>query len=203
MLVTVACSFDMPALADAAAARGLRLVPFAAPGEAQVALVRCDGDSAAGVERLRAAGWRGPLMLVLPEGGSVTRALDAGADDAVASPASAGEIAARLAARVRGVGPLVFGPLRIEPLLRQAARDGRPLWLSMREFALLLHLARAEGEVVTRGELLARIWGLGFDPGTNVIDVHVSRLRAKLDRGEAWPMLRTVKGLGYALADGP
>lgn len=203
MIATVASTLDLPSLAEEAAARGLRLVPFGSPLEAQAALVRCDGDSAADVGRLRAAGWRGPLMLVLPEGGCVARALDAGADDALAAPAPVGEIAARLAARIRGAAtPLTIGGLRIDPVEQRATRSGRPLWLSAREFALLLQLARAGG-TVSRAELLASVWGLGFDPGTNVVEVHVSRLRAKLDKGEPWPMLRTVKGRGYALVAGP
>jgi two-component system OmpR family response regulator len=137
---------------------------------------------------------------VLPEGGCVVRALDAGADDAVALPANAGEIAARLAARLRGTPrPLTMGALRIDTVERRVTRDDRPINLLAREYALLLYLARNAGRSVGRAELLAAIWGLTFDPGTNVVEVHVSRLRAKLERGFAVPLLQTDRGNGYRL----
>jgi len=199
----IACTLEIPHLAEAAGARGLRLVPFARNVEAQAALLAGDGDCAAQVSQLRARGWHGPLMLVLGEGESVARALDAGADDAVTAPASAGEIAARLAARVRRApAPLTIGPLRIDPVERSVTREGKPIRLVAREYALLLHLARHAGRCVGRAELLAAVWALRFDPGTNVVEVHISRLRAKLDRGFTAPMLITDRGKGYRLADG-
>ncbi|MBO9715181.1 MAG: response regulator transcription factor [Sphingomonas sp.] len=140
-------------------------------------------------------------MLALTHEAWIVRALDAGADDAVLLPASAGEIAARLAARLRtsAAAPIEIGELRIEPVERRVTRAGRALDLLPREYALLLCLARHPGEVVSRAELLAQVWRLGFDPGTNVVQVHVSRLRAKLDKGFARPMLVTDKGRGYRL----
>ena len=139
-------------------------------------------------------------MLVLAQdcGASVEHALDAGADDAVLLPASAGEIAARIAARIRPAA-LRIGPLDIDTVERRVMRSGTPIPLLPREYALLLHLARAAGRCVGRAELLACVWGLRFDPGTNVIEVHVSRLRAKLDRGFPQPLIVTEKGLGYRL----
>jgi two-component system OmpR family response regulator len=107
------------------------------------------------------------------------------------------------AARARGLRlvPLAIavGTLRIDPVERRVTRDGRAIPLLPREYALLLYLARAEGRCVSRGELLGMVWGLRFDPGTNVVQVHVSRLRAKLDRGFGTPMLQTLKGRGYCL----
>jgi two-component system OmpR family response regulator len=133
---------------------------------------------------------------------SIAGALDAGADDAVALPVCAGEIAARLAARLRCHAPAVsVGGLRIDTIERRVERDGRAVPLLPREYALLLHLARSAGRSVGRAELLASIWGMGFDPGTNVVEVHVSRLRAKLDRGFSVPMLVTDKGRGYRLTE--
>lgn len=203
MTAIIACTLDIPHLAEAADARGMRLVPFARIVDAHAALLAGDGDCAAQVSRLRARGWHGALMLVLPEGESVARALDAGADDAVAAPASAGEIAARLAARVRRAPvPLTIGPLRIDTIERKVTRDGKPIGLVAREYGLLLHLARHAGRCVSRTELLAAVWSLGFDPGTNVVEVHVSRLRAKLDRGFAVPLLHTDRGEGYRLVSG-
>jgi two-component system OmpR family response regulator len=203
----VACALHIPELHRAAGARGLDLVPIApaALGHsgAQAAIMGLDGhDPAACVAMVRAQGWRGPLMLVLAHGcgASVEGALDAGADDAVALPACAGEIAARLAARLRCQPPrIALGGLRIDPVERRVERDGRTIALLPREYALLLHLARWADRCVGREELLAAVWGLRFDPGTNVVEVHVSRLRAKLDRGFAVPMLMTDKGRGYRL----
>jgi two-component system OmpR family response regulator len=200
---TIACALEIPHLAEAASARGLRLVPFERNVEAQAALLAGDGDCAAQLSWARAHGWHGPLMLVLPEDGCVIRALDAGADDAVIAPANAGEIAARLAARLRRAAPpLVAGPLRIDTIERRVTREGRAIPLVAREYALLLHLVRNAERPIGRAELLAAIWGLEFDPGTNVVEVHVSRLRAKLDRGFATPLLITERGRGYRLVSG-
>ena len=197
MFATIACALDIPDLAEAAAERGLRLVPFGNGVAAEAALFAGDGER---IARIRAAGWEGPLMLVLPAGASVVHALDAGADDAVPYPASASEIAARLAARIRRRHALAIGALRIDPVERKVTREGRPISLRSREYALLLHLARQPERAASRAELLQAIWGLRFDPGTNVVEVQVSRLRAKLDRGFAAPMLLTEKGCGYRLS---
>lgn len=129
---------------------------------------------------------------------------DAGADDAVAQDADVTEIAARLAriAQTRPTNRLEVGPLVLDPLLREGYRDGRPLQLLPREYALLAHLAQRAGETVSRSDLLAAIWKLPNDPGTNVVQVHISRLRARLDRGFATAMLHTDIGKGYRLDAG-
>jgi len=194
--VPVACTLDIPTLPEAAAARGLALVPFAPGVQAAAALFAGGGDS---VARIRAQGWHGPLLLLLPKGERVVQALDAGADDAIPFPATAEEIAARLAARVRQRPEIILGELRIDPLERRVTRAGQAIALLPREYALLLHLIRQGERPAGRSELLAAVWGLRFDPGTNVVEVHVSRLRAKLDRGFAAPMLVTDKGRGYRL----
>ncbi|MES2441682.1 MAG: winged helix-turn-helix domain-containing protein [Pseudomonadota bacterium] len=206
MTAIIACALDIPGLAEAVRARGLRLVAMAAPDAAAAAALLgwspYEGDPAPRIAGVRAQGWWGPLILVLPEGAgaSVAHALDAGADDAVALPACAGEIAARLAARLRArPPPIAVGDLLIDPVERRVARAGRQIALLPREFALLLYLARADGRCVGRAELLAAVWRLRFDPGTNVIEVHVSRLRAKLDRDFPRPLLVTEKGRGYRL----
>lgn len=186
----------MPGLAEAAATRGIGLVRFAPRVVAEAALVR---EPAEAVARIRALGWQGPLLLLLPAGDSIARALDAGADDAMPACATADEIAARLAARIRRRAEIVLGELRIDPVERRVTRAGHLIRLLPREYALLLHLVRQGERPAGRSELLAAVWGLGFDPGTNVVEVHVSRLRAKLDRGFAAPMLRTDKGRGYRL----
>lgn len=204
MIVT--CALHIPELAEAAYARGLRLVATAAPGPDAAAAVLGwsprEGDPAMRIANVRARGWLGPLLLVLAEGcgASIAHALDAGADDAVLLPASATEIAARLAARLRPrpSPPILIGDLCIDPVERRVTRAGHAIPLLPREFALLLHLARAGGQCVTRDELFASVWRLRFDPGTNVIEVHVSRLRDKLGRSLP-PMLHTEKGRGYRL----
>jgi len=106
------------------------------------------------------------------------------------------------AAHARGLRlvPLTIevGALSIDPVERVVMRSGKRIALMPREFALLLHLARA-GRCVSRAELLAAVWRLDFDPGTNVVEVHISRLRARIDRGFPAPMLRTERGRGYRL----
>ena len=97
---------------------------------------------------------------------------------------------------------LQVGPLTIDPLARRATRDGRALALLPREYAVLVHLARHADAVVTRADLRTAVWGRDFDPGTNVIEVHISRVRAQLDRGAA-PMLLTERGRGYRLVSQP
>jgi len=202
--VIVACALHIPELAEAAQARGMRLEAMAAPGDAAAAVLGWsprEGDPSARIADLRAQGWLGPLLLVLAEGcgASIAYALDAGADDAVLLPASAAEIAARLAARLRPrPASITIGDLCIDPVERRVTRRGSVIALLPREFALLLHLARAGGRCVDRTELLASVWRLRFDPGTNVIEVHVSRLRDRLGRGLP-PMLHTEKGRGYRL----
>ncbi|WP_294090215.1 winged helix-turn-helix domain-containing protein [Sphingomonas sp.] len=150
---------------------------------------------------------RTPLLLLTDEQDSAQiAALDAGADDAVPASASDALIAARLLALLRRKGEdryVQLGPLCIDTLERRAMREGRPIALLPREYQLLLELARAGGALVSRKTLLERVCGLRIDPGTNVLEVHVSRLRAKLDRGFAAPMLVTEKGKGYRLATPP
>lgn len=130
-------------------------------------------------------------------------ALDAGADDVVTAQASDALIAARVAALARRQHAgrwWWIGDLCIDTLDCRVSRADRPIALLPREYRLLLALAQRPGEVVPRQLLVSALCGLRFDPGTNVIEVHVSRLRAKLDRGFAVPMLHTERGRGYRLA---
>lgn len=134
----------------------------------------------------------------------LTAALDAGAADAVAHPVDPFELAARVDVRVRShmPGEIRIGDLCIDRVRREVSRAGRPIPLVPREFALLLYLAGRRGEFVSRRELLDKVWRLRFDPGTNVVAVHISKLRAKVDRDFAAPMIRSAKGLGYRLDAG-
>jgi two-component system OmpR family response regulator len=136
------------------------------------------------------------------------RGLKAGGDDYVTKPYAFSELLARLEALTRrGAAPqattrLRVGELEIDLLARTVWRGGRELELLPREFRLLEVLARHAGHVVTRTMLLEQVWDYHFDPQTNVIDVHVSRLRQKIDKGFARPLLHTVRGAGYCLKPG-
>ena len=183
-----------PGLCAEIAKRGLHLV---STGHIVRAGLRFAGEGLAADPRLHI-----PTLHVVRGGdAAVAAAIDAGADDAVAVSASDRLIAARLAALVRRV-PLALrlGPLAIDRVERSAARDGRPLALLPREYRLLLYLAERAGTVVSHDEVLSAVWGLRFHPGTNLVAAHVSRLRAKLDRGFEVAMLHTGKGVGYRLA---
>lgn len=145
------------------------------------------------------------LMIVDDDEAAVIDAIDAGADDAVVHSASDRLIAARAASLIRRGTPrlITLGDLAIDTIERRVWRAGTPMELLPREYRLLLELALHPGETISRAALLERVCGVGFDPGTNVLDVHVSRLRAKLDRGFAVPLLHTEKRLGYRLAVPP
>lgn len=159
------------------------------------------------IRALRASGVRTPV-LVLTALGEVDRrveGLDAGADDYLAKPFAFAELRARVRALARRpAGPveeteLVVGDLRMDLLRRVVTRGGRTVELLPTEWRLLEYMMRHPGEVLTRTMLLEKVWDFSFDPTTNVVDVHVSRLRRKIEaEGEA-PMIRTVRGAGYAL----
>lgn len=134
-------------------------------------------------------------------------ALGAGADDAVGWTGNLPEVLARIASLLRrsriAAGQLGEGELRIDLIDRRVERAGQIIRLPLREFDLLANLARVPDRPLSRDALLRAVWRLDFDPGTNRVEVHMSRLRAKVDRGFDWPMLRTVKGMGYALRSRP
>uniref|UniRef100_UPI004036F17C winged helix-turn-helix domain-containing protein n=2 Tax=Sphingopyxis solisilvae TaxID=1886788 RepID=UPI004036F17C len=134
-------------------------------------------------------------------------ALAAGADDAVGWTDNLPELLVRIAGLLRrsriAAGQIDAGELRIDLIDRRVERAGRAIRLPLREFDLLANLARVPDRPLSRDALLRAVWRLDFDPGTNRVEVHMSRLRAKVDRGFAWPMLWTVTGQGYALRSRP
>jgi two-component system, OmpR family, response regulator len=136
----------------------------------------------------------------------VVQGLDAGADDYLVKPFANAELQARVRALVRRGGAVrteqvACGTLVVNRLTRHALVAGRQLELTSREFALLEHLALHAGEVVTRTTLLEAIWDMHFDPGTNVVDALVLRLRRKLAAAGPSPQVETIRGAGYRLSD--
>ena len=161
---------------------------------------------------LRGAGVATPVIVLSALGAAEDRVkgLTGGADDYLSKPFAFAELLARIRLQVRR-GPstpavetaLRCDDLEMDLLSRCVVRAGRALTLQPREFRLLEYLLRHEGQVVTRTMLLEGVWDYHFDPGTNVIDVHLSRLRKKVDEGFARPLLHTVRGVGYRMgADG-
>lgn len=148
----------------------------------------------------RAAGATVPILMLTARGDVAERiaGLDAGADDYLAKPFDLGELLARVRALIRrdaGGRVLTVGSLQIDRDLHAASLGGKRLDLTPREFALLTYLVARPGRVVPRTELLAKVWHAGFDPGSNVVEVHVKNLRAKL--GAEAGTLETVRGVGY------
>lgn len=142
-----------------------------------------------------------PVLMLTARGEVEDRVsgLDSGADDYVVKPFEVEELLARIRALLRRAAAplLVIGPLRLEWRRRSVSIDGMPLELTAREYAVLEHLAREPDRVVTRAELLEAVWQTRFDPGTNIVEVYVNRVRNKLGRQAG--MLETIKGLGYRL----
>jgi two-component system OmpR family response regulator len=158
---------------------------------------------------LRASGNPVPVLILsaLGEVDDRVQGLKAGGDDYLAKPFAFAELHARLEALVRrgsGDGPqtsLEVADLKMDLLGRTVTRADRKIELQPREYLLLEYFMRHAGQVVTRTMLLERVWDYHFDPQTNVIDVHVSRLRAKIDRDFDQPLLHTVRGAGYVLRE--
>ena len=159
------------------------------------------------VSELRTRGKETPVLILSALGQVDDRVtgLRAGGDDYLAKPYAFSELLARIEglSRRRHQGPqqtrLKAVDLEMDLLTRTVTRSGRPIILQPREFKLLEYLMRNAGHVVTRTMLLENVWDYHFDPQTNVIDVHVSRLRAKIDKGFDEPILQTVRGAGYLL----
>jgi two-component system OmpR family response regulator len=165
-------------------------------------------DGLAIIEALRKTGNKTPILILsaLAEVDDRIKGLRAGGDDYLTKPFAFGELAARLDALVRrsqgndAETVLFLADLRMDLLSRKVTRAGRVIQLQPREFTLLEFLLRHAGQVVTRTMLLENVWEYHFDPQTNVIDVHISKLRQKIDAGSTSPLLHTARGVGYRLA---
>jgi two-component system, OmpR family, response regulator len=183
---------------------------MAATGSYEVAIVDrmlsgLDGLSI--VKRLRSEGGGTAVLFLTNLGGIDDRVegLEAGGDDYLVKPFAFSELLARVNALARrpamsGVETVLrLADLEMDLLKRSVSRSGRPIDLQPREFKLLECLLRHAGRVVTRTMLLEMVWDFHFDPKTNIVETHVSRLRAKVDRGFDCELIQTVRGSGYSL----
>ena len=168
-------------------------------------LPRIDGIEV--IRRLRDEGVMTPPLILsaLGEIDDRVRGLRAGGDDYLVKPFASREMLARVDALARRSATVVketilrVGDLEIDLLTRVVRRRGREIELLPREFQLLEYLVRNVGQVVSRTMLLQHVWDLHFDPSTNVIDVYVGRVRRKIDSGQAYPLIHTVRGVGFCL----
>ncbi len=164
-------------------------------------------DGLSVLRRLRAASISTPVLLLTAMGQIEDRVegLEAGADDYLVKPFAFSELAARLNALSRRAPAgqvethFEVGSIRLDLLKRQVTRGGAPVLLQPREFRLLEELLRNADRVVTRNMLLERVWNFHFDPQTNIVETHMSRLRSKLNAGEWSDAIETVRGAGYRI----
>jgi two-component system OmpR family response regulator len=162
------------------------------------------------VRRIRAAKVDTPLLILTALGRIEDRVdgLEAGADDYLVKPFAFSELAARINAVSRRkpmqalITRLEYGDLSIDLLKREVVRGGQPILLQPKEFRLLEELMRNGERVVTRTMLLERVWDYHFDPQTNIVDTHISRLRSKLNEGGKPDLIVTVRGVGYRMGNG-
>ena len=161
------------------------------------------------IRKLREANIQTPVLILsaLADVDERVKGLRAGGDDYLGKPYAFAELIARvenLGSRAKDSPQstkLKAADLEIDLLTRTVTRAGKPILLQPREFKLLEYLVRNAGHIVTRTMLLENVWDYHFDPQTNVIDVHISRLRAKIDKGHDEPILQTVRGAGYMIRD--
>jgi len=196
---------------------------LAADGETGLALAQSDDfevlivdrmlprlDGLTLVDRLRKDGIRTPVLILSALGAVDDRVagLRAGGDDYLTKPYAFSELLARVEALARRSSPeeaspkYTVGDLVLDRLAHKVTRGGEPILLQPREYRLLEYLMKNAGQVVTRTMLLEHVWDYHFDPQTNVIDVHISRLRGKIDKNFDRQLLHTVRGAGYVVRDG-
>ena len=176
---------------------GLLIVDRMLPGMDGMSLVRL----------LRNEAFDTPIMFLTTMSGLDDRVegLNSGADDYLTKPFALSELTARVNAIVRRTSRsnvttrLRTGSLEMDLLARSVTRDGHKIELQPQEFKLLEYLAQNANRTVTRTMLLENVWNIEFDPGTNIVESHISRLRSKIDRGFNSEMIRTVRGCGYVL----
>ncbi len=207
--------------------RGLReashVTEIAEDGEVGLELARAGGydvlvvdrmlphlDGLSLIQTLRSEGDRTPVLILsaMSHVDDRVKGLRAGGDDYLTKPFALAELIARIEVLARRRQPeeqatrYTVGDLVLDRLTHKVTRGSEAIVLQPREFRLLEYLMRNAGQVVTRTMLLENVWDYHFDPQTNVIDVHVSRLRSKIDKGLDRPLLHTVRGAGYMVRDG-
>jgi two-component system OmpR family response regulator len=167
-------------------------------------LPKMDGLSL--VKAARTSGTKTPVLFLTTMGGVDDRVagLEAGADDYLVKPFAFAELLARVGALARrppltAVTSLSVGDLEVDLLSRTVVRGGKRIELLAQEFKILEYLMRHAGEIVTRTMLLEKVWDFHFDPKTNIVETHISRLRSKIDKGFEKPLLHTVRGAGYVI----
>src|SRR5260370_23525039 len=164
-------------------------------------------DGRAIMRRLREAGVTTPALIIsaLGEVDDRVRGLRAGGDDYLVKPFAFSELLARLEALARRSATVVketilrVGDLELDLVSRTANRGGRCIKLLPREFQVLEYLVRNEGNVVPRTMLLEKVWDLHFDPSTNIIDLYVGRVRRKVDDDYSYPLIHTIRGVGFCV----
>lgn len=187
--------------------RGVELATTESYDVAIVDLMLPRLDGLAVIDRMRAGGVRTPVLILSARRSVDDRVggLQAGGDDYLTKPFAFAELLARVQALIRrSTGAveatrLAVGDLSVDLLSRRVERGGKSIELRPREFALLEYLMRNPGRVLTKTMILSRVWGYNFNPGTNVVDVLVSRLRERIDRDFEPKLLQTVRGVGYVL----
>jgi DNA-binding response OmpR family regulator len=163
------------------------------------------------VRQLRAGRNATPVLLLSARDGvdEKIEGLNAGADDYLPKPFALGELVARVKALLRRTNTdsravvLKLGDLTVDTISREVQRGGKKFELSAREYRLLEYLLRSAGRVCGRMQILEKVWDYDFDPGTNLVDVYVRRVRDKIDAGFPTPLLHTVRGVGYVMKEQP
>ena len=191
---------------------GLTGLEMARSGEYDVLIVDRmlpEKDGLSVISALRGEGVRTPVLILsaLGEVDDRVKGLKAGGDDYLTKPYAYSELLARVEALTRRAMPgeqetrYVVGDLELDRLSHRVTRAGKQIALQPREYRLLEYLMKHAGQVVTRTMLLENVWDYHFDPQTNVIDVHISRLRGKIDKSFEKPLVHTVRGAGYMVRD--
>jgi two-component system copper resistance phosphate regulon response regulator CusR len=207
------CSLEEAGYQVEAAGDGKTAERLAIEGEYDILVVDLglpDQDGISLILRLRQLGVRAPV-LILSARRSVddrVRGLEQGGDDYLTKPFALAELIARLRNLTRRNSPqtneatrLRVLDLELDLLRREASRSGEDLQLTQQEFILLEYLCRNAGRVVTRSMILDQVWGMRIQPDTNVVDVHIYRLRGKVDGKGQQPLIKTLRGVGYVLKD--
>ena len=177
--------------------------------DAMVLDVMLPGKSGLEILKMVRAGQNNvPIIIITARGETEDRieGLDLGADDYLPKPFFVEELIARLRAIWRrssetGMSVLNVGTLSANLMSREVVRSGRQIEMTPKEFSLLAFLMRAPGRVLTRTQILEQVWGYHFDPGTNLVDVYIRRLRSKIDFEGEIPLIETLRGVGYRMQD--